>query len=202
MLAKAWLWVGFDILIPRIHLVYHLTAGFILNEVLCSFQVPERDTAVHASARLCAHPPPTTHHPHHPHEVIVTGAGWAATGSPCPTAGQEMLKGWHRAKAWPEHALVNKGHSDFFGAGSGLRPRLVLGLDKLVFLRSHNITSPDLQPQPAAPDAEVRQAAQIPAAPVALTGISTGNGCAGARGWRGLLLFQPGCSYVFASTYF
>lgn len=43
MLAKAWLWVRFDILIPRIHLVYHLTAGFILNEVLCGFQVPKQD---------------------------------------------------------------------------------------------------------------------------------------------------------------
>lgn len=41
-------------------------------------------------------------------------------------------------------------------------------------LARHNLPAP--QPQPPAPDAEVRQAAQIPAAPVALTRISTGNG--------------------------
>ena len=49
MLAKAWLWAGLDILIPRIHLVYHLTAaGFILNKVLCIFQIPKQDMTTHA----------------------------------------------------------------------------------------------------------------------------------------------------------
>ena len=68
--------------------------------------------------------------------------------------------------------LVYKGHLDFFrdpGYGGS-------GLDKLGFLHSHNISSPDPQPRPPEPDAEVRLAAQIPAAPVAVTGISTGNG--------------------------
>lgn len=49
------------------------------------------------------------------------------------------------------------------------------GLDKLVFLNLNDMTSPDPQPRPPAPDAEVRQAVEIPAAPVASTGISTGS---------------------------
>lgn len=71
--------------------------------------------------------------------------------------------------------LVNKGHLGFSEEGLGSRSRLVLDFDKQVFLHPHDITSPDPQSQPSVPDAEVRQAAQIPAAPVALTGISTGN---------------------------
>lgn len=47
--------------------------------------------------------------------------------------------------------LVNKEHLGFSGAGLGSCPQPVLGLDKLVFLHSHNITSliysPGLQRQ-------------------------------------------------------
>lgn len=63
-----------------------------------------------------------------------------------------------------------------------------LGLNKPGFLRSHSITSPDPQPGPPAPGAEVRPAAQIPVAPVAVTGISTGNGRPELQGaWPSLL---------------
>lgn len=78
--------------------------------------------------------------------------------------------------------LVNEGDFDFSGGRPGPRPRLVMGLDKLPFLHSYNMTSPDLQPQPAAPDAEVRPEAQIPRAPVPLTRISTGYGWLELRG--------------------
>ena len=52
MLAKTWLWVGLDILIPRICLVYHLKAGFILRAVLCNFQLlkQEQHTGAHTHA--------------------------------------------------------------------------------------------------------------------------------------------------------
>lgn len=60
MLAKTWL----DILIPRIRLVYHLTAGCILKVMLCNFQLlkQEQDTGT----LTCVH----THVPTHTHTLI------------------------------------------------------------------------------------------------------------------------------------
>lgn len=97
--------------------------------------------------------------------------------------------------------LVNKGHLDFSGAGSGSCPWLVLGLDKLVFLHLHNITflihSPGLQRQ------MLKSGRQLRFRRLLLLSPGLAQGTAGrSTGWRGLLLFQPGCSYVFASTYF
>lgn len=96
--------------------------------------------------------------------------------------------------------LVNKGHLDFSGAGSGSCPRPVPGLDKLVFLHPQNITflihSPGLQRQMLKSGRQLRFRRLL----LLSQGLAQGTP-AGARGWRGLLLFQPGCGYVFASTY-
>jgi hypothetical protein len=72
----------------------------------------------------------------------------------------------------------------------------------MVFLHSQDRELVHIRKLATKPDAEVRQAAQIPAAPIARTGISTETGLPKQRGWSGLLLFQPGCGYVFASTCF
>lgn len=95
---------------------------------------------------------------------------------------------------------VSKGHLGFSGAGSGSCPRPVLGLDKLVFLHSHNITflihSPGLKRQ------MLKSGRQLGFRRLLLLSPGLAQGMpAGARGWGGLLPFQPGCGYVFASTY-
>lgn len=99
---------------------------------------------------------------------LVLGTG----SSPCSTPGQERQRGWLRMQA---SAGSWKACRHLW---SGLRIPSTVGLvlNKLGFLRSRSITSPDLQPRQPAPGAEVRPAAQIPVASVAVTGISTGNG--------------------------
>lgn len=95
---------------------------------------------------------------------------------------------------------VSKGHLGFSGAGSGSCPRPFLGLDKLVFLHSHNITflihSPGLKRQMLKSGRQLGFRRLLLLSP----GLAQGTP-AGARGWGGLLPFQPGCGYVFASTY-
>lgn len=97
MLAKTWL----DILIPRIRLVYHLTAGFVLKVMLCNFQLlkQEQDTGT----LTCVHTHTLTHmhackhkHAHAQQECsLILGTG----SSPCSPPGQERQRGWLRTQA-------------------------------------------------------------------------------------------------------
>ena len=57
MLAKTWL----DILILRIRLVYHLTAGFILKVMLCNFQLLKQEQDTGTLTCLCVHAHTHTH---------------------------------------------------------------------------------------------------------------------------------------------
>ena len=95
MLAKTWL----DILIPRIRLVYHLTAGFILKVMLCNFQLLKQEQ--HTGTLTCVWAHAHTHytyarmHTQHAHAQqecsLILGTG----SSRCSTPGQERQRGFH-----------------------------------------------------------------------------------------------------------
>lgn len=119
MLAKTWL----DILILRIRLVYHLTAGFILKVMLCNFQLLKQEQDTGTLTCLCVHA--HTHTLIHMHACTHKHADVPWSWGRAPLLAAHQARRGKGAGSECRQVLVHERHVDISGVASGSPARWV-----------------------------------------------------------------------------